>query len=345
MEDPPSTEALTLEETSYLFHHLFLPPKLPQAEDYNAGHEHLLLNIVIDALRSFRKYVPNTTVLHQVTETIARLRITHGPQGDVDETQLTKSLTELPVHGKHLNTQIVEVISKQAVGGFLPIHVRQQNAGILLSWQDDAIHIESFELSARNESVMVTVGRLRRVFPGSTMLMDKATFDEPGFQELMAQTIARMSHQRVAGTKPKVKKAKQEHDEDRDTTHPKMVTEFLMSTLRPRCTDVTAAQIQKNTREEVMWLDCQSPWRRSALWLLVRVVLQLVFHRLARKESSGDLYKQFMVFFMTSIVDRASSAMQSESLFLMNAKILRRLLKLGLTNEPGASSPRSSDAD
>ncbi|KAJ6005943.1 hypothetical protein N7451_003887 [Penicillium sp. IBT 35674x] len=319
MEGPSSLMSLTLDESLYLFHHLFLPPKLPQTEDYNARHEHLLLNSVIDALQSFSGYVPiaDTTVMARVIEMITRLRQARNSYGEVDEQQLMKNLTELPIQN-----------------GFLPIHVREQNAGILLSCQRDAIQIECFELSARNGSVMSTVGRLRRVFPGPTMHMDRNTFDEPGFREIMAQTIARMSHQPVAGTKPKVKKAKQEHDEGRDTTHPKMVTELLMSTLRPRCTDVTAVQIQKNTREEVMWLKCQSPWRRSALWLLVRVILQLVFRRLSEEESSDDLYKQFMIFFLASIVEKTSSAMRSESQFLMSAKIVRRLLKLDLANEP-----------
>jgi hypothetical protein len=35
--------------------------------------------------------------------------------------------------------------------------------------------------------------------------------------------------------------------------------------------------------------DSQSPWRRSALWLLVRVTLQLVFRRLSTEGSLDDL--------------------------------------------------------
>ncbi|KAJ5802893.1 uncharacterized protein N7503_005343 [Penicillium pulvis] len=319
MEEASSLMSLTLEESLYLFHHLFLPPKLPQADDYNARHENLLLNSVIDALRSFSGYVltADDTVMPRVIEMITRLRQAHNSYGEVDEEQLMKSLTELPIQN-----------------GFLPIHVREQNAGILLSCQRGAIQIECFEVSARNGSVMSTVGRLRRDFPGPAMLMDRNTFDEPGFREIMAQTIARMSHQPVAGTKPKVKKAQEEHDEDRDTTHPKMVTELLMSILRPRCTDVTAAQISKNTRDEVMWLNCRSPWRRSPLWLLVRVILQLAFRRLSKEEGSDDLYKEFMIFFLAFIVGRVSNAMRSESHFLMSAKIVRRLLKLDLANEP-----------
>ncbi|KAJ5117788.1 hypothetical protein N7448_011420 [Penicillium atrosanguineum] len=336
MEDSLASKSMTLKETMYLFHHVFLPPKVPQAEDYNAQHENHLLDSVIGALHSFTNYVltADTIILHKATQMITRLRKAHSSHGNVDEKQLEISLAELPTWGKHCNTQIIVIISNQAVGGFLPIHVREQNAGILLYWHNDAICIESFELSARNEAVTTTVGRLRRAFPGPTMVMTRAAFEAPEFRAFMAQTVSRMSHQPVAGTKPRVKKSGQEHDETRDTTHPKMVTELLMSTLRPRCTDVATVQIQKNTREEVVWLNCESPWRRSALWLLVRVTLQLVFRRLSTGGSLDNLYKQFMIFFMTSIVDRASIAMPSESLFLMSAKIVRRLLKLDVADEP-----------
>lgn len=144
-----------------------------------------------------------------------------------------------------------------------------------------------------------------------------------------------MSHQPVADTKPKVKKADQKHGEDRDTTHPKMVTEFFMAVLRPLCIDVDAPQIQKNTREEVLWHDCQSPWRRSALWLLIRVTLQLIFRRLSGEERADDLYKQFMAYLMSSIIDTLSKKkMPSENIYAMNAKVARRLLKLGLSKEP-----------
>jgi hypothetical protein len=202
--------------------------------------------------------------------------------------------------------------------------------------EDDAIRIETFELSARNEAVMTTIGRLKRQFPGPTLSMNLETFNESGLQTTIAQTLAKMSHQPVAGTQAKVKKAGQKHDEDRDTTHPMMVTEFLNAFLYPLCTSVVCSQIQKNTREEVMWLDSRSPWRRSSLWLLIRVALQLVLcRRTLHGETPDDLYKRFMIFFMGCIVSAAPSTICSEHLQIMISKISRRLVKLGTPNNRG----------
>ena len=140
---------------------------------------------------------------------------------------------------------------------------------------EKAIHVEVFELSPQNEAVYSTAGRLQRQFPGPSFMLDRATFNAPGFQDTLTNTLSTMSHQSAPGTKSRVKKAGQEHDEERDTTDPKMVTEFLVAFLRPYATIFDGLQVQKNTREEVLWLDAGLPWRRSPLWLLVRVALQV----------------------------------------------------------------------
>ena len=198
----------------------------------------------------------------------------------------------------------------------------------------ETIRVESFELSPRNNAIIGTLGRLKRDFPGPTLAMDLATFNEPGFQDTIASTLAKMSEQSLAGTKSKVRKAGQVHDEDRDTTHPKIITELFMSFLRPMCIDIENSQIQKNTREEVMWLGARSPWRRSPLWLFMRVVLQLVFRRLSLEGVASDLYKQYMAVFMSTIIKSSYNTAPSEHVHIMNAKVARRLLKLGISHDP-----------
>jgi len=93
---------------------------------------------------------------------------------------------------------------------------------------------------------------------------------------------------------------------------------------------VKVKKMWKNTREEVMWFDRRSPWRRSPLWLLVRVSMQLVFSRSTAKSTfKGDLYKTFMVFFLSRLLDLADYHPVSCDLRLaMKAKLERRLVKL-----------------
>ena len=201
------------------------------------------------------------------------------------------------------------------------------------------IHIEGFELSPRNEAVLTTKGRLRRCFPGCSFAMDMRTFEQSDFQATMAYTLAKMSHQPAVETKLKVKKAGQMHDEIRDTTHPKVVTELFMGGfLRSVSTPVDVSHLSKNTREEVMCLDSLLPWRRSPLWLLVRVALQLAFTRSSPlSKLPEDPYKTFMVLLMSHVLKFSHQAsISTEFLYAMNCKLARRVLKLGSsTDGPG----------
>src|SRR3546814_18408644 len=65
---------------------------------------------------------------------------------------------------------------------------------------------------------------------------------------------------------PTIRKAKQMHEETRNTRHPDAVTEFLMSVLQAVGRPFALPSIEKNTREEVLWKNCLDPWRRSPLW-------------------------------------------------------------------------------
>jgi len=123
------------------------------------------------------------------------------------------------------------------------------------------------------------------------------------------------------------------HDEERDTRHPKMVTEFFMGFLRSIGKPVEVSILCKNTREEVMWLGALKPWRRSPMWWLVRVTMQLIFSRSAGGfKPQRDLYKKFMVFLMSRVLRLSHEySLSADLTYAMNAKLVRRLLKLELS--------------
>ncbi|TIC93966.1 hypothetical protein CH35J_009644 [Colletotrichum higginsianum] len=217
----------------------------------------------------------------------------------------------------------------------IPLNISAQNAGVLITKVHNSVRLEAFELSSTNEAAMATSGRLRRTFPGVGVTVDLEKFNQLGFKETLAETLATMSFQRAAGTQPCAKKAGKLHEESRDTTHPKMVTELLYAFLLAVGHPLDEARISKNTRDEVNWNNTLLPWRRSPTWLLVRVSLQLIFGRLADPDNS--LYKSFMAFFMAEILHNSlestvQSNLQSDLLLCMVAKLSRRLLKL--TSEP-----------
>jgi hypothetical protein len=138
-----------------------------------------------------------------------------------------------------------------------------------------------------------------------------------------------MSVEQVEEMQPKVKKAGEKQSEFRDTAMPHLVTEHLVSFLRAIGKPVSTTTAKKNTREEVFWKDAKNPWRRSSLWLLLRVAMQLTFARLSA-DPLKSMYKSFMAFLMSRILKLAltSSCLESDIIYAMNAKLSQRLLKI-----------------
>ncbi|OTA55802.1 hypothetical protein K449DRAFT_468641 [Hypoxylon sp. EC38] len=318
MTQPSQAQNLKLSsnEISYIINHVFLPPQLPQQDDYKVEYEESLLNAVTHALSEFKEYGPDdvTSVVDSVIASIQTLYLSPGFSCAPSEKQLLEAFKQ-------------RLLQKD---GMLVLHVRAQNAGIMFTRSGASVHVEMFELSPRNEDVMSTEGRLRRVFPGSAVAIPLETFQSHEFQATVAFTLIKMSAQPAYDTKPQVKKSNKMHDEDRDTTHPKMVTELFSAFLLSVGSPVEVSCIRKNTHEEVFWKDSFMPWRRSSLWLLIRVVLQLQFSRSKTSFTYQDqTYKMFMLFFMTNILNKAHSYnFPSDLLSAMSAKISRRCQKL-----------------
>jgi hypothetical protein len=201
---------------------------------------------------------------------------------------------------------------------------------MLIANFDGHVRFDFFELAPTNEAVMSSKGRLRRYFPSSSVRVYKELAEDPIFLDELAKTIAQLSHQPVPGQQPKVKKSGSWHDEDRDTTHPGMVTEFLEGVIASVGQYVPSNAITKNTREEVSWADAKDPWRRSPIWLLLKISLQLTLEELMETPLDGQrVYKSFMVSAMSSILSMVrKSSIPADVLYTMNAKIARRLVKL-----------------
>lgn len=193
--------------------------------------------------------------------------------------------------------------------------------------ETDAIIIESFEVLPRNVAVFQGVGRLRRVFPDNAASIPFSQFADLAWQKVIARTVAKLSVQEVAETKQRVKKAGNKHIEERDTNNPQMITEFLMTVFGACGEFKSVPTIEKKTREEVLWQQAKSPWRRSPIWLVFRVALQ----RLCRiKNQEDQLYKSFMAFFMSKILKMACTQnLPSDTIHCMAAKLSCRIQKLG----------------
>lgn len=316
-----------------IINHIFLPPQLPQNGDSGRtiSDEGALLRLVISALREFRCHVNSARL--QAVDCAEKATIVfqsiRAESGSIDGQKLAEVLHSLDSdNGISLWALFGKMDINSRPDILIPLHIAAQNAGIIITQNENSIVLETFELSPTNKAVMGTIGRLQRRFPASAISIPIKRFSESGFIQAFTDTLEKMSRQEVAEAKPKARKNGKPQIEDRDTTAPFLVTDFLHAVLLAFSKDtMPVSSISKNTREEVVWKDAFMPWRRSPVWLLIRVTLQLHFERL---HSDRMLYKEFMVFLMTYTLDIAQKrGLSSDLLHSMMSKIGRRLKKLG----------------
>ncbi|KAF3059206.1 hypothetical protein GL218_04803 [Daldinia childiae] len=227
---------LSAEEIRYIINHVFLPPQLPHENDYEVKNDEALLKMVVQTLYEFREYVQGdeTNAVDSAITTMEHLHRNHDFAGDkssTDQKGLRKAF--------HLLDQ---------EGGTVACHIQAQNCGVLFSRLDTSVYVEMFELSPSNQAVISTEGRLRRIFPGAAVSIPLSVFQTCEFQDTVAYTLTKMTHQSAPDTQPQVRKSNKMHDEDRDTTHPKIVTELFFAFLLS-IGDEVEADIRKITSE------------------------------------------------------------------------------------------------
>ena len=156
---------------------------------------------------------------------------------------------------------------------------------------------------------------------------------DSSFRTALSELITQLDYHTPEESWPVVVKAKSKTIEVRDAVHPRFVTEMLMGILRGVGKSVEVTRIWKRSRDDVLWDHTKIPWRRSPLWLLLRVGLQTTL--MDDDDECHRRYKSFMIFFMAHILELAlHKSLPSDIIFIMAAKISRRKLKLDVC-DPG----------
>lgn len=89
-------------------------------------------------------------------------------------------------------------------------------------------------------------------------------------------------------------------------------------------------QMRKRIRDDVLWSGCFLPWRRSSLWLLLRVGIQVTITKEIDPAKALTQYKSFMVYLLTDILGQAlRSGISDEQCKVIQMEMARRVSKLG----------------
>ncbi|KAG8923741.1 hypothetical protein FRC02_010929 [Tulasnella sp. 418] len=295
---------------SFVINHIFMPPKLPQEDDLHEQKEHALSEMIHSCANEFGRHLP--TKDHKLWKPIVKLL------EKFSDTHRSSQLSE---------ENVADSMADMRSGDTLAFLIRSQNAGIVIRKGVKAVIIESFEVSPQNKAVMGTKGKLLRSFPEPAVQIPTQVFEDPYFQEEFSSFLAQMDTDALDST-PTVTKAGSTVTEVRDTPHPRYITQLLTEILRGMGDEAEVPRITKRIADDVLWLDALKPWRRSPVFLVLRVALHTT---LARQSGGHQIYKWLMLFIHARLLKFALQPdlnLPSHLIDCMRKKTARRFSKL-----------------
>ncbi|KAJ5801525.1 uncharacterized protein N7518_003593 [Penicillium psychrosexuale] len=310
---------------NFMFYHVVLPPCLPQHDDED------ILDDILDA------DWPLERTLHRfVQEALESFIPKSSPENEEPLNILMTMLRnweEVDEQGAGCQETLARIISGLKKNRAAALYIKAQNCGWVAYYDksSDKVIVDAFEVLPRAKDVISAPGSLVRQFPGGSVAIPGSMLGDDRFCMELSRNLARLSTEDVEEMMPKSSKAGKLVPEERDATHPGLVTEGLMTQLLAFGEHNAELSFTKNTREEVNWRSSKLPWRRSPHWLVLRVALQTVLQRALPNGEGYKQYKNFMLYFVAELgclSTRVRPVVPADCLEIIRAKICRRLLKL-----------------
>ena len=215
-------------------------------------------------------------------------------------------------------------------GDLLILHISLQNSGLIIQKRGVGYVVETFEASPRAANVLATSGALEWDFPSRAVVIMPEAFKSSQVQDSLAEFLEKASLEPVKQYVATTLKAGSHAFESRDTATPAVVGHLLMAILEAIGSRHTPILTRKRIRDEVCWSDgAENPWRRSPMWLVLRVGIQRSLCSLFGDQ--GILhYKSFMCVFISNLCSQfcEGGLLSADRLAFARAKLARRVAKL-----------------
>ncbi|KAH7063255.1 hypothetical protein B0J12DRAFT_758465 [Macrophomina phaseolina] len=301
----------------FLIDHVILPAKLPQNEDQEEQEregENLILRLVLETAELFASHCD------------FEKRKAWKPV-----LSALKNLTNVTKENAASKATLAQVLCNLEPSDAVCLRVKAQNAGLVIFRpDDDDILIHAFEASAQSQDVMETGDRLAWVFPGRSVAFKSHLLRDKHFVQELALMIYKISHEPVELSMPTTRKAQSNVPEERETAHPKLVTENFMAVLEALGDSYRSPTIHKHIRDDVNWDHSKLPWRRSPFWLVIRVTIQLLLTHAFPGNESRIQYKNLMALVISKVCDMGiEKGVSADVQMIVIMKAARRLSKLG----------------
>lgn len=170
------------------------------------------------------------------------------------------------------------------------------------------------------------------MFPGRAVTCSAALLSDPHFCSQLAGTLVRLNSEAIDICTATTKKAGNIVKEERDTTDPALVVDYLMNVLSVLGEDRETIILKKRTRDDVLWSNAKAPWRRAPIWLVLKIAVQRALMSTMAFDNATKLYKSFMALLIARLLELAlDKEMPSELIAIVHAKFAQRVDKFEQT--------------
>lgn len=163
-------------------------------------------------------------------------------------------------------------------------------------------------------------------FPGYAVEIPLSTFNQPQFLEELALFLEQASTESIKQFAARTTKAGSLVIEARDTPSCALISQMLMTLLEGNGRRIYPSILKKRVRDDVLWFNAEKPWRRNALYLVLRVALQRQLYSMS--DFGRTQYKFMRCLAMAQFLELNIYGVGLESLSFLKSKLCRRLTKL-----------------
>ena len=313
--------------TESILNHLFLPQYLPSSakDDFLMKNDHQnefkLLLYIDESLNQLQSADPQNQL--PILETL------------INCTKRWLFLQNLQNFSEsHLQTTMEQL----SAGNFLPLYFRAQNAAILIEIEENNNNqalISAWQVLLPNTEIVSSLVPPISCFPVPVYrLEDRSELSSKAHCELLVDFMRNPIEQ------SKAHKASRTVDETRDVPMSHYVCQWWIQQFQgisvPNNSGTFVA-FKKKHRDQIRWNNSLLPFRRSGLWMTIKVV----FHTILTKRLGhvgSIVYKVLMTYFLTSIICETHHQISTDLLVHCIRKIVRRLNKIECLLSSGDST-------
>jgi hypothetical protein len=310
-----STSLRLMEMNESILNHLFLPHYLPSSadDDYliqrNYANEHKLLECMKAYLNSFA--ATNATsilpIFRTLNECIQRWSILQDPQ-TISVSKIQSTIEQLPA------------------GSFLPLYFHVQNAAILIEIDENNINqplLSSWQVLLPATEITSSIVPHLSCFPvTSYRLHDRSQLSSKVHCELLMDFMFNTIEY------SKSHKASRDVAEIRDVPISHYVCQWWIQQFQGIEIETKSdicCQFKKKHRDQIRWNNGLLPFRRSGLWMTIKVVFHTIL--IKRLGHIGTIvYKLLITHFLTHIIHTRPNS--TDLLVHCIRKFVRRLNKI-----------------